>query len=462
MEYKVAIIGRPNVGKSTLFNRLVGKRLALVDDQPGVTRDRREGTAKLYDITFTVIDTAGLEEAFDDSLEARMRAQTEQAVEDADLAFLIIDARAGVTPMDEHFAKWLRRTPTPVFLLANKCEGRQGDSGLMDAYRLGLGEPVPMSAEHGLGMTDLYDVVDEHMKRWEEERASLGGVASDDEMSDDEDDVETRPLQLAIVGRPNVGKSTLINRLLGEDRLLTGPEAGITRDSIGVEWTYGDRPIKLFDTAGIRRRPRVQSKVEKLSVADSLRAIKFAQVVVLVLDADAALEKQDLTIARMVEEEGRALVLAVNKWDACRNRNDVIKDLRDRLERSLPQLTGVPVVTISALRGQNLDNLLKRVFDAYKVWNKRISTSALNRWLDAVTSAHPPPAPGGRRIRLKYMTQAKSRPPTFAIFCTKADDLPLSYGRYLENALRDDFDLYGTPIRLNFRKGDNPYAKDGR
>jgi GTP-binding protein len=469
MDFKVAIIGRPNVGKSTLFNRLVGKRLALVDDQPGVTRDRREGTAKLYDLTFTVIDTAGLEEAFDDSLEARMRAQTEQAVEDANVAFLIVDARAGVTPMDEHFAKWLRRTSTPVFLLANKCEGRQSESGIADAYRLGLGQPVPISAEHGLGMTDLYDVIDEQMVRWNETQAVLDGKTPDDEVPAEEDanvdgdeDDESRPLQLAIVGRPNVGKSTLINRLIGEDRMLTGPEAGITRDSIGVEWSYQGRPIKLFDTAGIRKRARVQTKVEKLSVADSLRAIKFAQVVVLVLDADAALEKQDLTIARMVEEEGRAIVIAVNKWDAVQNRDEVIKDLRDRLERSLPQLTGVPVVTISALRGQNLDGLFKRVLEAYKVWNKRIPTAALNRWLEAVTSAHPPPAPGGRRIRLKYMTQAKSRPPTFAVFCTKADDLPPSYSRYLENALRADFDLYGTPIRLNFRKGDNPYAKDGR
>lgn len=461
MEFKVALIGRPNVGKSTLFNRLVGKRLALVDDQPGVTRDRREGTAKLYDISFTVIDTAGLEEAFDDSLEARMRAQTEQAVEDADLAFLMIDARAGVTPLDEHFSQWLRRASTPVFLLANKCEGKQGESGLMDAYRLGLGDPVPVSAEHGLGMTDLYDVVDEQMKRWTEERAATG-IDDGSEASAEDEDADNRPLQLAIVGRPNVGKSTLINRLIGQDRMLTGPEAGITRDSIAVEWSFQDRPIKLFDTAGIRRRPRVQSKVEKLSVADSLRAIKFAQVVVLVLDAEAALEKQDLTIARMIEEEGRAMVIAVNKWDACRDRDAVIQGLRDRLERSLPQLTGVPVVTISALRGQNLDNLLKRVFAAYKVWNKRVSTSALNRWLEAVTSAHPPPAPGGRRIRLKYMTQAKTRPPTFMVSCTKADDLPPSYGRYLENALRDDFDLYGTPIRLNFKKGDNPYAKDER
>jgi GTP-binding protein len=469
MDFKVAIIGRPNVGKSTLFNRLVGKRLALVDDQPGVTRDRREGTAKLYDLTFTVIDTAGLEEAFDDSLDARMRAQTEQAVEDANVAFLIVDARAGVTPMDEHFAKWLRRTSTPVFLLANKCEGRQSESGIADAYRLGLGQPVPISAEHGLGMTDLYDVIDEQMVRWNETQAVLDGKTPDDEVPAEEDenvdgdeDDESRPLQLAIVGRPNVGKSTLINRLIGEDRMLTGPEAGITRDSIGVEWSYQGRPIKLFDTAGIRKRARVQTKVEKLSVADSLRAIKFAQVVVLVLDADAALEKQDLTIARMVEEEGRAIVIAVNKWDAVQNRDEVIKDLRDRLERSLPQLTGVPVVTISALRGQNLDGLFKRVLEAYKVWNKRIPTAALNRWLEAVTSAHPPPAPGGRRIRLKYMTQAKSRPPTFAVFCTKADDLPPSYSRYLENALRADFDLYGTPIRLNFRKGENPYAKDGR
>jgi GTP-binding protein len=320
-------------------------------------------------------------------------------------------------------------------------------------------------------MTDLYDVIDEQMVRWNETQAVLDGKTPDDEVpaeddanvdGDEDEDDESRPLQLAIVGRPNVGKSTLINRLIGEDRMLTGPEAGITRDSIGVEWSYQGRPIKLFDTAGIRKRARVQTKVEKLSVADSLRAIKFAQVVVLVLDADAALEKQDLTIARMVEEEGRAIVIAVNKWDAVQNRDEVIKDLRDRLERSLPQLTGVPVVTISALRGQNLDGLFKRVLEAYKVWNKRIPTAALNRWLEAVTSAHPPPAPGGRRIRLKYMTQAKSRPPTFAVFCTKADDLPPSYSRYLENALRADFDLYGTPIRLNFRKGENPYAKDGR
>lgn len=459
----VAIIGRPNVGKSTLFNRLVGQRLALVDDTPGVTRDRREGEANLFGLEFRVIDTAGLEEAFDASLEGRMRVQTERAVADADLALLVIDARAGITALDEHFARWLRRSGTPVALVANKCEGREAEAGLTDAYSLGLGQAIPISAEHGLGMSDLYDAVaavakppaapaaEEEAEAWEAEEGEAEEAAAE---GDDTGGV----LQLAVVGRPNVGKSTLINKLLGEERLLTGPEAGITRDSIAVEWTYKGRPLRLVDTAGLRRKARVVEKIEKLSTQDTLRAIRFAQVVVLLLDVEEGLEKQDLTIARMVVDEGRALVIGVNKWDACRDRDAALAGIHDRLQRSLPQTRGIPVVTLSALQGHNIDALLTAVFQAYDVWNRRVSTADLNRWLEAVTASHPPPAVNGRRVRLKYMTQAKTRPPTFAIFCSKPQELPTSYLRYLENGLREAFGLPGTPIRLNFRKGDNPYA----
>jgi GTP-binding protein len=450
MTFTVAIVGRPNVGKSTLFNRLVGRRLALVDHEPGVTRDRREGEARLFDLSFRVIDTAGLEEAFNESLEARMRAQTGQAVATADLALFLIDARAGVTPLDEHFAGWLRRGRTPVLLAANKCEGRLAESGLAEAHGLGLGEPLALSAEHGLGLGELYDTLRGLLEAHEAEVAARQGETAE---------AEDGTLQLAIIGRPNVGKSTLVNRLIGEERLLTGAEAGITRDAIAVDWRYKDRAIRLVDTAGLRRRPRVVGKIEKLSVADTLRAVRFAQVVVLLVDAEAPMEKQDLGIARMVVDEGRALVIAVNKWDACRDREGAMKVLRDRLERSLPQTRGLPVVTISALQGRNLDRLLDAVLAAYDVWNRRIPTAALNRWLEAVTASHPPPAPGGRRIKLKYVTQAKARPPTFAIFCSKPEDLPGAYLRYLENSLREDFDLPGTPIRINFRKGRNPYAK---
>jgi GTP-binding protein len=454
MGFTVAIVGRPNVGKSTLFNRMVGRRLALVDDQPGVTRDRRSGTARLHDLTFEVIDTAGLEEAFDDSLAARMRRQTEQALEAADLVLLLIDARAGVTPLDEHFANWLRRGERPVLLIANKCEGRGGDAGLAEAYGLGLGDPLALSAEHGEGFADLYGAIAARM--------ADAGPADDEGVSNDTGDKnepETEgPLQLAIVGRPNVGKSTLINRLLGTERVLTGPEAGITRDSIAIDWSYGGRSLRLFDTAGLRKKAKTTAKLEKLSAADTLRAIRFAQVVVLLLDAEAPMERQDLTIASRVVEEGRALVIALNKWDRCQDRRGTLRQLRDRLERSLPQTKGISTVCLSALTGQNLERLMSAVFEAYGVWNRRIATARLNRWLEEVTQAHPPPAPKGRRIRLKYITQIKARPPTFAFFGTQTNLLPKSYLRYLENGLRQDFDLPGTPLRIEMRRGDNPYA----
>jgi len=455
MTRTVAIVGRPNVGKSTLFNRLVGKRLALVAPEPGVTRDRREGEAHLFDLTFRVIDTAGLEEVDDATLEARMRAQTERAIAEADAALLLIDARAGVTPLDRHFAAWLRRARVPVVPVANKCEGAVGEAGRMEAYDLGLGEAVPLSAEHGLGLSDLRDAVAD----------ALGDAGADrDEAGEgaDKDDAGDGILQLAIVGRPNVGKSTLVNRLLGDERVLTGPEAGITRDSIAVEWTYDGRPVRLIDTAGLRRRARVGAHLETLSVADALRAVRFAHVVVLVLDVDSPLDKQDLTIARHVVDEGRALVIALNKWDACVDREATLARVRDRLERSMPQVRGVPVVTISAREGRNLNRLMAAVFAAYTVWNRRVPTPALNRWLAAMVAAHPPPAPGGRRIKLRYMAQPKARPPTFVLFCSRPSGISGGYLRYLENALRADFDLPGTPIRITLRKGENPYANKSK
>ena len=448
MTFTVAIIGRPNVGKSTLFNRLVGRRLALVDDAPGVTRDRREGEARLSGTSFRVLDTAGLDEAPEQSLQARMHLQTEQAIADADLVLFLIDARAGVTPLDQHFARLLRRGPTPIVLVANKCEGRAAEAGHYEAYGLGFGAPVALSAEHGLGLGDLHDAITAAVAPDAGAEAVIGEAA----------EAEEGALQLAIIGRPNVGKSTLVNRLIGEERLLTGPEAGITRDAIAVEWRYQGRPIRLIDTAGLRRRPKVTGKLEKLSVGDTLRAVRFAQVVVILVDANQSMEKQDLTIAGMVVEEGRAPVIAVNKWDVCADRDAAMRQIRDRLQRSLPQVRGIPLITISALQGNNLGRLLDAVFAAHDVWNKRIPTAGLNRWLEQVTARHPPPAPQGRRIRLKYITQAKARPPTFAIFCSRPQDLPASYLRYLENALRDDFALPGTPIRIGLKKGKNPYA----
>ncbi|HSD35743.1 MAG TPA: ribosome biogenesis GTPase Der [Alphaproteobacteria bacterium] len=449
MAMTVAIVGRPNVGKSTLFNRLVGKRLALVDDTPGVTRDRREGRARLGDLEFAALDTAGLEEAKAGTLPARMTEQTRRAIAECDLVLFLIDARVGVTPQDAHFARILRRASAPVVLVANKSEGKGGVAGAAEAYRLGFGEPVAISAEHGEGMADLYERI----------LAAAPEGASEAAEVEPEDAAESGPLQLAVVGRPNVGKSTLVNRLIGEERLLTGPEAGITRDAIAVDWEWRGRKLRLIDTAGLRRRSKVEAKLEKLSAADALRAVRFAEVVVLVLDAEQGLEKQDLTIARLVEEEGRALIIAANKWDAVADKAAAKRRLRDRIEASLPQVKGLPVVTLSALTGRNLDELMIAVFQAYEAWNRRVPTAQLNRWLEEATAAHPPPAVAGRRIRLRYMTQVKSRPPTFALFASRAEELPESYLRYLVNGLREAFDVQGVPVRLNLRKPKNPYAK---
>ncbi len=461
--FTIALVGRPNVGKSTLFNRLIGRRHALVDDTPGVTRDRREGEGRLADLHFQVVDTAGLEEADPESLAGRMRAQTERAIADADLVLMMVDARSGIMPLDEHFARLLRRRGDKVVLLANKSEGAAARAGLFEAFSLGLGEPVAISAEHNEGMADLYEAIRERMPEEPAEEKNENAVLEDGSPPEEGVDIwqdrdRPRVVRMAVVGRPNVGKSTLVNAILGEDRLLTGPEAGITRDAIEVEWRYRDRPLKLVDTAGLRRRARVMEKLEKLSVEDTRRAIQFAHVVVLVLDAQMMLEKQDLTIARMVIEEGRALVIAANKWDAVTDREQALRDLRDRFEISLPQVKGAPYITVSALRGRNLDKLFDAVFAVYDVWNTRISTARLNRWLSHKTEAHPPPLARGRRIRLRYMTQIKARPPTFAAFVSLPEELPEAYTRYLVNGLREDFDLPGTPIRFITRKGKNPYA----
>ena len=445
MPFTVAIIGRPNVGKSTLFNRLVGRRLALVDDRPGVTRDRREGEGRLGDIAFTVIDTAGLEQSAPESLSGRMRAQTEAAIEQADAVFFMIDARAGPIPADHAFADVARKSGKPVVLVANKSEGTAGETGRLEAYALGLGEPIPISAEHDEGMSDLYDAL----------RAVLP-----EQMDAESADVTTdaaHPIRVAIVGRPNAGKSTLINRLIGEERLLTGPEAGITRDAIAVEHVWQNRKLRIYDTAGLRRRSRVDEKLEKLSVADALNAVRFAEVVVVLLDVENAFEEQDQRIADMVEQEGRAIVIAVNKWDLKDKTAGAIGKLREQAEEKLTQLKGVPLVAVSGLTGEGLDRLMHAVADAYDVWNKRIPTSGLNRWFEHAVSAHPPPAVSGRSLRLNYITQAKSRPPSFVIFCTRADAVPDAYKRYLLNSLRETFELPGTPIRLTLREKDNPY-----
>ncbi|MGI9405995.1 MAG: ribosome biogenesis GTPase Der [Hyphomicrobiaceae bacterium] len=446
MPFKVAIVGRPNVGKSTLFNRLTGRRLALVDKTPGLTRDRREADAEVDGRTVTVIDTAGLEDAETGSVTERMREQTVAAIQESDHVLFVIDARAGLTPADEMFAELVRHAGKPVTLLANKCEGRSGDDGLLEGYALGMGEPIGISAEHGVGISDLGD-------------ALADVIEAAGEREDETEEEGERALKVAIVGRPNAGKSTLANALLGEERMITGPEAGITRDSIESGFEWNGRSVRLWDTAGLRRKSRVQQAAEKLSVTDALRAIRFAEVVILLIDVDAPLEKQDLIIAHMVAEEGRALVLAVNKWDTVDDRGTKLRHLRQEVERLLPQVRGVPLVTLSALSGQGLDRLMTAVFDVNETWNKRLSTGQLNRFLSDAVAGHTPPAPGGRRIRLRYMTQPNARPPTFVVFCSRPEDLPTSYTRYLINGLRETFDLPGVPIRLNLRKGKNPYDK---
>jgi GTP-binding protein len=455
MSFTVAIVGRPNVGKSTLFNRLVGKRLALVDDRPGVTRDRREGRARLGDLAFTVIDTAGLEEAAPESLTGRMQEQTEAALASADAVLFLVDARAGSTPVDRAFADLVRRSGKPAIVVANKSEGRAAEAGRLEAYELGLGEPVAISAEHGEGLADLYQALRD---------ALPDATAPADDMDDDEsnEDAAQRPIRVAVVGRPNSGKSTLINRLLGEDRLLTGPEAGITRDAIAVEVTWQDRRFRIHDTAGMRRRARIEEKLEKLSVADALNAVRFAEVVVLLVDAERPFEEQDLRIADLIEREGRALVIGMNKWDLVEQTPGAIKKLREETDHWLPQVKGVPVVAVSGLTGEGLDRLMQAVVDAHAVWNRRAATSALNRWLAEVAASHPPPAVSGRAIRLDYITQPKSRPPSFVLFTSRADAIPDAYRRYLVNSLRESFDLPGTPIRLTLREKKNPYAKRGK
>ncbi|KWV61194.1 ribosome-associated GTPase EngA [Bradyrhizobium macuxiense] len=453
MSFTIAIIGRPNVGKSTLFNRLVGQKLALVDDEPGVTRDRREGQARLGDLDFTIIDTAGLDEGAKGSLTARMQEQTETAIELADALMFVIDARVGLTPTDRAFADFARRANKPVVLVANKAEGKHGEIGAMESYALGLGDPVQISAEHGEGMGELYDALSPLMPELAE---------ADDEIEDDEDvseeEAAQRPIRVAIVGRPNAGKSTLINHLLGEERLLTSPEAGTTRDSISVEITWQGREFRIFDTAGLRRRSRIEEKLEKLSVADALRAVRFAEVVVMMMDAQNKFEEQDLRIADLIEREGRAIVLAVNKWDLVERKPNQISALRTDADHWLPQVKGAPIIAVSGLMGEGIDRLMTAIQDAYAVWNRRLPTSALNRWFEQAIQASPPPAVSGRRLKLNYITQVKARPPSFVLFCSRADAIPKSYLRYLTNSLRETFDLPGTPVRITLREKANPFA----
>jgi len=460
MSFTLAIVGRPNVGKSTLFNRLVGRKLALVDDQPGVTRDLREGDARLFDLRFTVIDTAGLEEVTDDSLQGRMRRLTERAVELADVCLFLIDGRMGVMPTDEVFADILRKKNARVILGVNKAEGAAGDSGALEAWSLGLGEPIRLSAEHGEGMDDLYRILLPFREEFAE-REALNTPETEvdvtEEMGDEEPDetahrpTAKKPLQIAVIGRPNAGKSTLINKIIGEDRLLTGPEAGITRDAISVRSDWMGTPIRIFDTAGMRKKARVTEKLEKLSVADGLRAVRFAEVVVVLLDVEIPFEVQDLRIADYAETEGRAVVIAVNKWDLEDEKQEKLAELKEMFERLLPQLRGAPLVTVSAKTGRGLDRLHDAIRRTHDIWNKRITTARLNTWLGAMTEAHPPPAPGGHRIKLRYMTQVKARPPGFVIMCSRPDEMPESYKRYLVNGLRDHFEMPGVPIRIMFR-----------
>jgi GTP-binding protein len=483
MSVIVAIVGRPNVGKSTLFNRLVGRKIALVDDTPGVTRDRREAEGHIAELKFRVLDTAGYEDRTDGSLEDRMRQQTEMAIREADVILFMIDARAGVTPLDERFAQVLRKAGKDVHLIANKAEGRAADAGLMEAYSLGFGEPVALSAEHGLGLADLHSIVGAAVDAAAAASAAATAAEAadappaeldalpevdialpeDDGTSEEGPELRWDPkryLNVAIVGRPNAGKSTLINTMVGADRLLTGPEAGITRDSILVPWEWKGRTINLVDTAGMRRKARVQEKLEKMAVGDSLRSIQYAEIVVLLLDATMPFDKQDLALADLVEREGRALVIAVNKWDLIEDKNATLAYIKDECDRLLPQLRGVPLVTLSGLQGRNIDRLMDAIFSIEKVWNTHISTAKLNRWLYAMTESHPPPAVSGRRLKIKYMNQARMRPPSFILFCSRPESVPASYQRYLVNGMRENFAMPGTPIRLWVRGGKNPYAEE--
>jgi GTP-binding protein len=478
MTVTVAIVGRPNVGKSTLFNRLVGRKIALVDDTPGVTRDRREAEGHIADLSFRVLDTAGYEDVKDGSLEDRMRQQTELAIREADVILFMIDARAGVMPLDQRFAQVLRKAGKDVHLVGNKAESKSAEHGLVEAFKLGFGEPIALSAEHGLGLSELYSIVSAAIDTAAEKKAAEEAAGAVDDLDHlPEVDVDITPdmlegegddatlrwnprryLNVAIVGRPNAGKSTLVNRMVGEDRVLVGPEAGITRDSILVPWEWEGRTINLVDTAGIRRRSRVTEKLEKLAVGDSLRSIQYAEVVVLLLDATIPFEKQDLALADLVEREGRAMVIALNKWDLIEDKNAKLAELRLECERLLPQVRGIPLVTLSGLTGRNIDKLMQAIFEVERTWNSHVSTSRLNRWLAAMTESHPPPAVSGRRLKMRYMTQAKTRPPSFIIFASRPEAVPMSYQRYLTNGLRESFDMPGTPIRLWLRGGKNPYA----
>ena len=453
MTFKVAIIGRPNVGKSTLFNRLVGKKLALVDDKPGVTRDRRVGDAKLGDLRFQVIDTAGLEDAASESLQGRMRSQTEAAIAEADVILFVMDARMGVMPDDRHFAQAARRSGKPVLLLANKAEGKAGTEGAYDAFSLGLGDPLAISAEHGEGLVDLYQA----LLAYEVDEADEAPRNQED---NEEGAVDpSLPVRIAVVGRPNAGKSTLINRFLGEERLLVGPEAGITRDAIGLDLEWKGRTFKIFDTAGLRKRGRIEEKLEKLAVSDGIRAVKFAEVAIVLLDATIPFEKQDLSIVDLVEKEGRALVIGLNKWDLVQAEKGKLSELQEKMDRLLPQVKGAPLVPVSGLGGHGLDQLMTAVLKVHQIWNKRVSTAQLNRFLEGALSANPPPAVSGRRIKIRYMTQPKARPPYFALFGNQLDALPESWRRYLVNTLRTTFDMPGVPIRLSMRTSENPFAK---